>query len=152
MFCAAIGVDTPTPEGVPRSSDDEVLVWTRCTGRAPRWVKPDRSRQMHRRHTRKYAEGDLGAERSFFFRGPGNRHNLRAQNLMIFAQMAEGIDEETWMFHLRRGDYSRWFRSSVKDRYLSEQTERIEQRHDLQPAETRRLIRSLIDARYTLPE
>ena len=90
--------------------------------------------------------------RSFFFRGPGNRHNLKAQNLVIFSQMADGIEEDTWLFHLRRGDYSRWFRSSVKDSYLAEQAERIEQRQDLQPAETRSLIRGLIEARYTLPE
>ena len=75
-------------------------------------------------------------DRSFFFRGPGNRHNLKAQNLAVFSQIADGIDEETWLFHLRRGDYSRWFRAAVKDRYLGDQTERIQQRQDLQPAET----------------
>ena len=90
--------------------------------------------------------------RSFFFRGPGNRHNLRAQNLAIFSQIAEGIDEKDWLFHLRRGDFSRWFRDSVKDSYLADQAQRIEQRQDLKPAETRKLIRSLIEARYTLPE
>ena len=90
--------------------------------------------------------------RSFFFRGPENRHNLKAQNLAMFSQIADGIDEETWLFHLRRGDYSRWFRAAVKDNYLADQTERIEQRQDLQPVETRKLIRSLIEARYTLPE
>ena len=89
---------------------------------------------------------------SFYFRGPAGRHNLKAQNLVIFSQIAEGIDEETWLFHLRRGDYSRWFRYAVKDTYLADQTESIEQRQDLQAAETRDLIRSFIEARYTLPE
>lgn len=36
--------------------------------------------------------------RSFYFRGPGNRHNLKAQNLAIFSQIADGIDEETWLY------------------------------------------------------
>ena len=89
---------------------------------------------------------------SFYFRGPDKRHNLKAQNLKIFSQLAEGIDEETWLFHLYRGDYSRWFRDAVKDSYLAEQTERIEQRPNLESTETRNLIRRLIDARYTLPE
>jgi hypothetical protein len=40
----------------------------------------------------------------------------------------------------------------VKDPYLADQAERIEQRHDLQPADTRNLIRSFIEGRYTLPE
>lgn len=70
----------------------------------------------------------------------------------MFSQIAEGIDEETWLFHLRRGDYSRWFRASVKDSYLADQTERIERRPDLQNADTRELVCSLIEARYTLPE
>jgi hypothetical protein len=103
------------------------------------------------RHHRKYAEGNM-RHRSFFFRGPDNRHNLRAHNLAIFAQVADGIDEKTWLFHLHRGHYSHWFRHSVKDRYLAEQAEQIERRRDLSPDETRKLIRSLIDARYTLPE
>lgn len=103
------------------------------------------------RHHRKYAEGNMRYH-SFFFRGPGNRQNLKAQNLTVFSQIADGIDEDTWLFHLRRGDYSRWFRVAVKDSYLAEQAERIERRRDLSPAETRQLIRSLIESRYTLPE
>ncbi len=41
--------------------------------------------------------------RSFYFRLTGKRHNLRAQNLAIPSQPAEGIDEETWLYHLHRG-------------------------------------------------
>jgi hypothetical protein len=103
------------------------------------------------RHLRKYAEGDLRWH-SFYFRGPDGRHNLKAQNLAVFCQIAEGIDEATWMFHLRRGDYSRWFRGAVKDSYLADEAERIERRQDLTPPQTRALITELVDARYTLPE
>jgi hypothetical protein len=112
-------------------------------------ILPGRSERI--RHHRKYAEGDMG-HRSFFFRGPGNRQNLRANNLAMFSQIADGVDAETWLFHLHRGDYSRWFRAAVKDNYLAEQAERIERRSDLQPADTRTLICDLIEARYTLPE
>ena len=91
-------------------------------------------------------------DRSFFFRGPDCRHNLRAHNLAAFCQMADGIDEPTWMFHLRRSDYSRWFRGAVKDRYLADEMERIERRNDLSPEQARHLVRELVAARYTLPE
>jgi hypothetical protein len=77
---------------------------------------------------------------------------LKAQNLGVFAQIAEGISESTWMFHLRRSDYSRWFRDAIRDNYLADQVERIERRMDLTPSETRVLILELIRARYTLPE
>ena len=56
------------------------------------------------------------------------------------------------MFHLRRNDYSRWFRDSVRDAYLADQGERIERRMDLTPSQTRLLVLELIRARYTLPE
>jgi hypothetical protein len=39
----------------------------------------------------------------------------------------------------------------VKDNYLAEQTEKIERRKDIPPAETRKLICGLIESRYTLP-
>lgn len=89
---------------------------------------------------------------SFYFRGPDGRHNLKAQNLAVFSQIAEGIGEPTWLFHLRRHDYSRWFRDAIKDDYLADQAERIERRTDLTPPQTRLLIQELIRARYTLPE
>jgi hypothetical protein len=89
------------------------LVWDR-EKHAPRWVKAKRPRQVHKRHTQKYTEGDLGTERSFFFRGPDNLLNLRAQNLMLFLQIAEGVDEHTWEHHLRAGDYSSWIRDQSR--------------------------------------
>jgi hypothetical protein len=45
---------------------------------------------------------------SCYFRDPAGKHPLSAQDLIVFCQIAEGIGEGTWMFHLRRHDYSRW--------------------------------------------
>jgi hypothetical protein len=101
------------------------------------------------RHLKKYAEGDLG-NRSFYFRGAGNTMNLKAQNLAIFTQISEGLDEVTWGHHFKDGDFSRWFRSQIKDPHLAGETQRIEQRSDLSISEARRLICELIRARYTL--
>jgi hypothetical protein len=56
------------------------------------------------------------------------------------------------MFHLRRSDYSRWFRDAIRDSYLADQAERIERRMDLTSSETRVLILELIRARYTLDQ
>lgn len=146
----AVGQTLAWPEGLSYQRGD-VVVWFPHRSEPPFSMSAAPGRAERLRHRRKYAEGDMRYH-SFYFRGPGGRQNLKAQNLIVFSQIADGVDEETWMFHLRRGDYSRWFRGAVKDKYLADQVERIEQRQDLHPAETRRLIRSLIDARYTLPE
>jgi hypothetical protein len=37
------------------------------------------------------------------------------QNLRLLLQVAGGVDAETWLHHLRRGDYSRWVRDAIKD-------------------------------------
>ena len=149
-FADALGLDLHWPDGLSYQRRHAVA-WFPRSGKPPFSMRVTSSRVERIRHLRKYAEGNL-RDRSFYFRGPEGRHNLKAQNLLIFAQIAEGIDEETWLFHLYNGGYSTWFREAVKDPYLADQTERIEHRRDLQPAETRGLIVSFIEGRYTLPE
>ncbi|MGE3317033.1 MAG: HAD-IIB family hydrolase [Planctomycetaceae bacterium] len=149
-FADSIGRPLDWPRGLSNQAGSAVI-WFPKTSEAPFPIEIIPGSAERIRHHRKYAEGNM-RDRGFFFRGPDNRQNLKAQNLAVFAQMADGIDESTWLFHLRRGDYSRWFRDSVKDNSLADEAERIEKREDLLPEETRRLIRSLIESRYTLPE
>jgi hypothetical protein len=98
----------PPSLGPLTAETGEVLYWPRERGDDPFWMRVIPSRLDRRRHSRKYAEGDVSPNRSFYFRGPDGRLNLRAQNLILFLQLAEGIDDATWMYHLRRGDYARW--------------------------------------------
>lgn len=128
-----------------------VVVWQDEEGQAPFSMRARPGRAERIRHHRKYAEGNLRWH-SFYFRGPDNHHNLKAQNLVVFCQIAQGIDESTWMYHLRRGDYSRWFRHAIKDDHLADETERLEHRADLEPWQTRQMIEELVQTRYTLPE
>lgn len=130
---------------------DHVVVWFDEDGQAPFAMRAQPGRAERIRHHRKYAEGNLRWH-SFYFRGPDNHHNLKAQNLVVFCQIAQGIDEATWMYHLRRGDYARWFRHAIKDDHLADETERVERRSDLEPWQTRQMIQELVNARYTLPE
>jgi len=92
----------------------------------------------------------LPPDRSFYFRGPEGKLNLRAQNLQLFVQLAEGVDDETWMHHLRHGDYSRWFRKCIKDDQLAAEARQVERTSTISAEESRRLIRELID-RYYMP-
>jgi hypothetical protein len=130
---------------------DYVACWLLRSEEEPFAMRVIPGRAERIRHHRKYAEGDVRYN-SFYFRGPEGRHNLRAQNLNIFCQIAEGIGEETWMFHLRRHDYSRWMRDVIRNRDLAAAVEDIERRADLTPAQTRSLVCAAVEARYTLPE
>jgi hypothetical protein len=69
----------------------------------------------------------------------------------MFEQLAEGVDDATWLHHLRRGDVSRWFREGIKDEELAREAERIEQDESLSAQESRERIRAAVDQRYTLP-
>ncbi len=149
-FCEAVG------EGCPEMSPTtleplEVLAWQRRSHEPPVRVRCIPQRSERRRHSRKYAEGNLGPERSFHFRGPEGKLNLRAQNLNLFLQLGDGVDDETWMHHLREGDYSEWFRTFIKDADLAGEAEQVEKRRDVTPGDSRAAIRAAVERRYTLP-
>ena len=96
-------------------------------------------------------EGELSPDTSFYFRGPAGKLNLRAQNLMIFIQLAEGVDDATWLHHLHQEDYARWFSTVMKDTDLAEEILAIGKRQDLSARESRALVKTAIEKRYTAP-
>ncbi|WP_244818121.1 HAD family hydrolase [Caballeronia sp. Lep1P3] len=134
----------------------EALVWRRKPGddgwSAPCVVRVEPAKTQRRRHVRKYAEGMLIPERSFYFRGPEDKLNLRAHNLVLFLELAEGVDEETWLFHLRRGDYSTWFRDVIGDDALADEARAAEANEGLSAKESIEAIRKAVEERYTQPE
>ena len=145
-FCKASG------RAVPKMSDEklesgEVLFWRPAKEQSPTEVKVQHAHTERQRHRRKYAEGDIH-DKSFFFRGPQGKLNLKAQNLAIFLQIAEGVDDETWNFHLKQRDYSRWIHEAIKDDDLAARVKAIEEQR-LSPKESRRRIREAIAAKYT---
>ena len=112
-------------------------------------VTMEPSRAERRRHRRKYAEGELGPDKSFYFRGPDDRLKLRAQNLIVFNQIAEGVDDETWLFHLRKGDVASWFADAIKDDELATIARDVAG-SGASASESRRRIREAVEQRYTL--
>jgi hydroxymethylpyrimidine pyrophosphatase-like HAD family hydrolase len=148
-FAKAINISPP-----PIQSDDlgpgEVSIWFRNANKVIDRMDSIPGHAERKRHRRKYAEGELEPERVFYFRGPGNRMNLRAQNLMTFTQIARGIDDETWLFHLHRGDYSNWLSHAIKDVELGEIVRSIEKNASLSTNQTREEIIKAIEAKYTV--
>lgn len=145
-------INEPPPDGpIVRLEPGEALVWPRRTQEEPFWIRSIPPRTERQRHVRKYAEGELPEEEWFVFRGPEGKLRLKAQNLLIFLQLADGVDDETWLFHLRRGDYTRWFHDVIKDPALAAEAEAVEKNEPLSADESRRAIREQVERRYTLP-
>lgn len=149
-FAGAIGESAPiTMSG--SLDQGQVLVWMRNSEDEPFLMSPAYAHGELRRHLRKYAEGDVGPK-YFMFRGEDGRLHLRAQNLVVFMQMAEGVDDDTWLYHLRKGDYSKWFEDAIKDKSLAAAAAKIENDGDVSAEESRMRIKKAIEDRFgTLP-
>lgn len=126
----------------------EVLVWQKQTGKTI-LVRGDMPAALLHRHKHKYATGDMGPD-SFYFKGADNKLNLKANNLITFIRMAEGVDDETWLFHLHQKDYSKWFQDFVNDEDLAVRTSQIEDKEN-DAGRSRHAILQLIRERYTAP-
>ena len=148
-FCERVGDRAPRLDERPPARG-EALFWQRGAEWARR-VRTIRPHTEHLRHQKKYAEGDLGADASFYFRGPDKRLNLRAQNLNLFLQISDGVDDRTWLHHLHAGDYSRWMDEKIKDDDLAAEVAEIESDRALNAVESRTRIRDAITRRYTAP-
>jgi hydroxymethylpyrimidine pyrophosphatase-like HAD family hydrolase len=149
---AARGAESsvPAPVGDPLGRAEAVIAW--LGGGRPRMARfrVARRRLPHRRHVRKYAEGELPPERSFYFRGAEGALNLRAPNLVRFCELGDGVDATTWTYHLARRDYSAWIRKEIKDGELADEVAAVESSTDLPVSESRRRVIDAIRRRYTV--
>ncbi|WP_445679884.1 HAD family hydrolase [Radicibacter daui] len=144
----ALGIEAPE---VSAPEAGCLLWWSPWSGDPPVTVRLSIPEQCHKRHAGKYAAGDVGAERSFWFRGPHKEMNIRARNLYEFLDIADGVSDAVWLHHLQAGDYSAWFRHVIKDTTLAVQAAAIEARHRLSASESRRLIGKAIRRHYAAP-
>lgn len=129
----------------------DALLWSRSAQAPPLLLKLEPSSIERRRHVRKYAEGELPEDRSFFFRGPQGKLKLRAPNLITFMELGDGVDDDTWLYHLQRHEVSQWLREAIKDDDLANKVADVEN-HGARDAEaSRKQVRKLIEAVYTLP-
>jgi HAD superfamily hydrolase (TIGR01484 family) len=135
-------------EKVPEGA---ALLWHKAGRGQPGVIRLEPTQTERRRHLRKYAEGSLGEDRSFFFRGPEGKLKLRAHNLIVFTDLADGVDEDTWLYHWKRGEISDWLRTCIKDEPVAEKIAALEREVPDDADESRRRVRELIEETYTLP-
>jgi hydroxymethylpyrimidine pyrophosphatase-like HAD family hydrolase len=102
----------------------------------------------HKRHVKKYATGKLPMERAFHFTGPQATLDLVAQNLETFSMLARGVDDATWLHHLRRGDMADWFEREIKDPELAAEVRAVAA-NGADADRSRRAVLEAIGKRYT---
>jgi hydroxymethylpyrimidine pyrophosphatase-like HAD family hydrolase len=142
-----------TPPAVPKApiAPGEMLAWWTATSRVVHLARIVAPKSLHRRHVRKYMQGELAPEESFYFRGRDGKLKLRAQNLEMFLRLSEGIDDDTWEFHRARNDYSQWFRNNLNDPDLAAAVEKIENSTSRNVEKSKDAVRREIERRYTAP-
>ena len=92
-----------------------------------------------------------GRRPEFLFPRPDERLCLRAYNLASFMEIGDGLDDETWMHHLRRHDYSKWMRTRSRIAISRTNSSRSKSTANVTADESRARIRKAIENRYTLP-
>jgi hypothetical protein len=124
-YCGSLGIACAVPTDLSLRPG-EAVAWMRRAAEAPYRFAMQPSEAERKQHRRRLVEGQLPAERSFYYRGAQKKLNLRAQNLPLFLQIGMGVDDETWLHHLSQGDYSRWLQESVKDPRLAAEVAEVE--------------------------
>jgi hydroxymethylpyrimidine pyrophosphatase-like HAD family hydrolase len=138
-----------SPPKLPKPEKDEhrAMAWWRRDG-MPTWFTPVEPPEGLKRHKHGYLDGDMDPEDRFYFRGPDGKLNLPAQNLRIFMQLGAGVDDKTWQYHLRKGDYTRWFRDIIKDEELADRVEALRKNGSTGPDDSREQLFDFIRKKY----
>ena len=148
-YCGAIGEDCPDADA--SLEPGRALAWSRTTDSEPVSFQIAPGQTERRPHLRRWSESQLNEAKSFWFKGPDGRLNLRASTLSLFLYIAEGVDDDTWNHHLGQGDYSAWLRDGIRDETVAEQVAGIEQeavKAGEPAAESRRRVFAAINERY----
>ena len=146
-YCELLGVQSPELKPPADTEKHRAMAWWRGKS-APFWFRRSSPRGEHQRHRHQYFDGDMDPANRFYFRGPKGLLNLAAGNLRTFMQLADGVDDETWMYHLRRGDYARWFRNAIQDEELAVLTEQLHRTDDVSAKNSRKRINEVIQKLY----
>ncbi len=72
-------------------------------------------------------------------------------SILLFLQIGDGVDDETWRYHLEQSDFSRWFRQGIKDESLAAAAEGVETRANIHHRGKPCFDRAAIEQHYTLP-
>ena len=145
QFCQVRKIEPP--KNIPSLQKGEACIFNlEAKNKKPFVITVNKPQQLQQRHKRKYATGDMGSN-SFVFTGKTGKLKLKANNLIMFAHIAEGIDNATWKYHLQNGDYTHWFRDTVHDDDLATISQEAEKEKNAE--ESKKKILVYINQKYT---
>ncbi|MFN0056025.1 MAG: HAD hydrolase family protein [Planctomycetales bacterium] len=146
-YCELLGIKSPELKPPADSEKHRAVAWWRGKG-APFWFRRSSLQGEHQRHRHQYFDGEMDPANQFYFRGPKGLLKLAAGNLRTFMQLADGVDDETWIYHLQRGDYADWFRTAIQDEKLAVLAEQLHRTDGVSAKESRKRISELIQKLY----
>jgi len=126
----------------------EAWIWQPETRNEPFTIIAKEPVHVTQRHKRKYVTGVMEYS-SFYFKGPQNKLNLKAYNINIFSQLARGVDDETWLYHLKQHDYSKWFKDALHDTNLAKEIYKVEETNDAAESSKQKILK-LIKENYAV--
>ncbi len=127
----------PAIEGDKLPTGD-ALVWSRGDATAVEIIHTKPPRTERARHLRKYAAGNLGPERSFYFRGPEGKLNLKASKpVHLPATGRRRGRRDVGISPREQGDFSKWAAEQIKDKQLAADLAEVEANKKAGPKDTR---------------
>jgi len=113
-------------------------------------ITATRPKERQKRHARKYAEGELGEDRSFYFRGPEKALNLRAHNLTTSCRWPPAWTTGHGCIICAAASIA-MVRDAIKDEDLADEATEVESDRTLSPKDSRARIKQMIERRYMVP-
>lgn len=145
QFCSVKKIEPP--KKIPVLQKGEACIYDlEVKQTKPFVITMNEPEHLQQRHKRKYATGDM-EDNSFIFTGKAGKMKLKANNLVLFAHIAEGIDDATWKYHLQNGDFTKWFTNAVHDDELATISEEAEK--DKSAEQSKKKIIAYINQKYT---
>lgn len=146
-ICQRIGQQSPQFSAAEGRQIHQALAWRRGDRRT-QWFSRITPRVDGQRHLHSYYNGEMDEDLQFVFRGPESKLKLPAANLKEFVKTANGVDDETWQFHLTNHHVSQWLREVVRDAELAMEVEDIERTKSLSAEQSREQIVYHIERRF----
>lgn len=127
---------------------EPVCLWDLHHGEAVVLLEQLQPHQKHHRHSGKYAAGNVGAWRAFYFPALGKH----ASNLTEFLSALAQLDARAFGEHRRAGDFSNWFREVIRDDVLANKARLIENDDAVSIPVALEQISRLVQSRYHLEQ